>query len=43
MSFLFFCNNFGLGKNKILEFVDSKSAQNFNLETFFSEWPPSKV
>jgi len=39
----FICNNLSLGKDRILEFVESESAQNFNLDTTFFEWPPSKV
>jgi len=32
---LFFCNNLSLGKDRILEFVNSESAQNFNINTTF--------
>jgi len=40
---LLFCNNLSSGGDRILEFVDSESAQNSDLETTFFKWPPSKV
>jgi len=40
---LFFCNNLSLSTDRILKFVDSELAQNFDRETNFFEWPPSKV
>jgi len=40
---LFFCNNLSLGRDRILEFVDSESAQDFDLKTTFFEWLPNKV
>jgi len=37
------CNGLRLGRDKILKFVNSESAQNFDVETTFFEWPSSKV
>jgi len=36
---LVFHKNLSLGRDNILEFVKSESAQNFDLQTTFSQWP----